>query len=470
MRVFLKMTVAALAAAAALPGCGGCRTECGGSQGGTAPAPLRALRVLEEKTAVVDPSGGAIELQGGIRFVFPAGALPRNGEVTVRRLDPAAFCPHRPEVSLVLDCRATGHAVILTGYTKAGTYLGVNPQGPNSTKGVTLTEFTEADLGITWALRQTYAAISLPGPPDPGRRKVTLNIPPGAAWFQGTQGPQGQVCLFTWDGSNPGGVSWSKKPDLAAKGDGEICRTVPGDVTFLQIGLQGAAVLQPRGGFEVVNADLNAAHDVSIIVEAFNMTDGGKKVAVAPGQAAIVLEGRVDPDSKWRFAASIEIRNLRPPEIKTAQTFEIRSTLYVDSYAADTANFGFTLDPDVQLPLVGSWTGTAMGMKMTLAVASQSGQDWSGTYAFQRETFGMDGTWKAETGCWELRFWELTDSPPAKMGFVGSLMPEPGGRLRLTAPGCVLSKEGVNYDDAAADDYKLVEEYLRILKEGGAPK
>jgi hypothetical protein len=68
---------------------------------------------------------------------------------------------------------------------------------------------------------------------------------------------------------------------------------------------------------------------------------------------------------------------------------------------------------------------------------------------------GLEGAWDPGAKVWSLTTWELGPQPPQKYGAPGTLLPHSAGRLRLTAPPCLLEKVGQKSAGSADDPYRL---------------
>ena len=74
----------------------------------TTPSPTAVVsttQVLSSKTQTVGPDGGSIVLDTGVKVVFPAGAVTRSMDVSVKQLDASQFVDEQTS-GILLDCSA----------------------------------------------------------------------------------------------------------------------------------------------------------------------------------------------------------------------------------------------------------------------------------------------------------------------------------------------------------------------------
>jgi len=157
------------------------------------------------------------------------------------------------------------------------------------------------------------------------------------------------------------------------------------------------------------------------------------------------------------------------PTDTATHRFEIKATVTAPgaglggATSRDTSSFEVALAPDLGKPLVGVWEGNAAGAgPITLAIDSQTGNNFTGTFAMQGTTLGMAGTWDGATKSWSLELWELRE-PTARFPAPGSLLPYSDGRLQLTAPGGLLTKRTGSTPRPGADvddPYHSIDKFL----------
>lgn len=353
------------------------------------------------------------------------------------------------------------HAVVLVGYDADG-YWVANPQNVRD-DAAALRKHTEAELGITWAVRQSYVTFVVGAPLSSERTRVTINVPPNAVWFQTVAGSSAPIYAATWDGARPGGIRWSQHAMLSSISDaGTPVDAVPADVTQLYLGrpdVSGSGV--PTGGFEVVNAG-DTAVSATVTLAIRNLTTGAD-VALVGNATTLRQTLELPPHAMRRATFVVDTMRLRPPAVTAAQQFQISATVVAGS-ATDTTTFEVMLAAATAKPLVGVWEGTAFGAgPMVLTITEQTGNNFTGTWLLQGTTLGIAGTWDAAHEAWTLTLWELGTTPRFEFPAPGSLLPHSGGRLRLTAPGGLLAKRGAPVGSGADNPYELVEDYLRTL-------
>lgn len=354
------------------------------------------------------------------------------------------------------------HAVALVGYDDTG-YFAANPQN-NSDSDAAVRHYSEAELGITWAVSQSYATLVVAAPLDPARTSLTVNVPPASVWFETLAGPSATIYAMTWDGSAAGGVRWVRQPMLSSiDRPGTPVAAVPGDVTRFYLGRPDPSGGAPLGGIEIINADAGP-QTATVTLQIVDQTAaGGAPLLLAGNEAELRQSVEVPGKASRRVAFVVDAMALRPPTVTAPRTFQVRATVR-GAGGTDTATFEVTLDPDRGKPLLGVWEGQAFGAgPMSLTITSQTGNDFTGTYTLQGVTLGIAGTWDRGAGAWTLELWELGTDPPLRFPAPGSLLPYSGGRLQLTAPGGLLVRRGAPTGSGSDDPFHIVDEYLRGL-------
>lgn len=353
------------------------------------------------------------------------------------------------------------HAVVLVGYDATG-YFAANPQN-NSDTDAAVRHYTEAELGITWAIAQSYVTLVVAKPLAPSRTSLTVNVPPASVWFETLAGASAPIYAMTWDGAAPGGVRWSQHAMLSSiDRAGTAVAAVPGDVTRFFLGRPDPTGGPPIGGFEITNAAADP-QPATVSLEIFDVTAGKQPLRLAGNDLELRQTVEVAGQAKRRVAFVVDVMALRPPTATDRRRFQVQATVRGPG-GSDTATFEVTLEPDRGKPLVGLWEGVAFGGgPMELRITGQAGNDFEGTFVLEGVTLGIAGTWDRGAGAWTLLLWELGTDPPMKFPAPGSLVPYSGGRLQLTAPGGLLVKRGAPAGDGAGDPYQVVDEYLRGL-------
>ncbi len=353
------------------------------------------------------------------------------------------------------------HAVVLVGYDDTG-YFAANPQN-NSDQDAAVRHYTEAELGITWAISQSYVTLVVAKPLAATRTDLTVNVPPASVWFESIAGASAPIYAMSWDGAAPGGVRWSQHPMLSSiDRPGAAVAAVPGDVTRFFLGRPDPTGGPPLGGIEIINAAATP-QPATVSLEVFDVTAGKQPVRLAGNDTELRQIVEVPGKAARRVAFVLDVMALRPPTATDRRSFQVQATVRGPG-GSDTATFDVTLEPDRGKPLVGLWEGTAFGGgPMAMRITRQTGHDFEGTFELQGVTLGIAGTWDRAAGAWTLELWELGTDPPMKFPAPGSLVPYSGGRLQLTAPGGLLVKRGAPAGDGGDDPYQLVDEYLRNL-------